>query len=292
MRTNLLSALTILILAVTLMTSCENEKCIKEVRSDYAFFAAGHAYSLPWVENDGFYVPFSENITYLNNYPNLNLGVFTGDVVFCDSEESWDEYLIAKESIDMDTYVVPGNHDYKNPELFESYFGNPNHFFNHGTDLFICLEVNTTGWNIRDHSLSILNEALESINHPTQNVFIFVHQLIWFEEDSKYSQCNPNSLEGREDISNFNSDILPILENIDNQVVIYAGDIGALRNDCSVMYDQFNNIQLVASGMGSGQNDNVVITKVDSVGRITFDLIALNGEDKSAMGNIVDYWVE
>jgi len=274
------------------MISCSEEECTKVIRTDYAFFTAGHVYGYPGVDNDGFHPPFTESIPFLNDYENLDLGLFTGDVVISDIKENWDQYLVAKADLDMETYIAAGNHDYKDIDLYKSYFGNPNYYFEYKSDLFIVLEVTTTGWDISDESLSILNEALSSINSPSQNIFLFVHQLIWFEPDSKYTQCYPNSLEGRRDITNFNSEIRPILESLNNQVVIYAGDIGAFENGCAVMYDQFSNIQLVASGMGGGQKDNVVITKIDSVGEITFDLIALNGEDKSAMGAVEDYWLE
>lgn len=285
-------ALMALALSMIITSSCNNDQVNPPSRSAYSFFAAGHVYGKPGVDNDGFHPPFTDIIPYLNTKNDLELGFFTGDIVISDNEENWDQYLIAEEALSTKNYIAAGNHDYKNPELFQSYFGAPNFYFYSQDDLFICLELNTTGWNIQDELFTILNEALATLDNADQNVFLFVHQLVWFAEDTKYTQCYPNSFEGRQGPSNFRTEVLPLLEGIEQQVIIYAGDIGAFENGCAIMYDNFNNIQLIASGMGGGKNDNIVITTVDALGEISFELVALNGDDKTVLGNVEDYWVQ
>jgi hypothetical protein len=57
------------------------------------------------------------------------------------------------------------------------------------------------------------------------------------------------------------------------------------------MYDHFNNITLIGSGMGGEVSDNIIITDVyqDSV---YHNLVAINGIDENALGAIYDYHVD
>lgn len=53
------------------------------------------------------------------------------------------------------------------------------------------------------------------------------------------------------------------------------------------MYHQYDNIHLIASGMGEGIGDNFLIVKVDSNKTVDFELIPLN--DSEDLGNLEDY---
>jgi hypothetical protein len=57
------------------------------------------------------------------------------------------------------------------------------------------------------------------------------------------------------------------------------------------MYDHFNNITLIGSGMGGEVSDNIIITDVyqDSV---YHNLVAINGTDENTLGAIYDYPVD
>ena len=54
------------------------------------------------------------------------------------------------------------------------------------------------------------------------------------------------------------------------------------------MYDHFDNITLIASGMGSGTSDNIIITYVYP-NSVYYDLVAINGSDPNALGELYDY---
>ena len=69
---------------------------------------------------------------------------------------------------------------------------------------------------------------------------------------------------------------------------MFAGDVGAACWSADLMYDHYDNITFVASGMGEGVGDNFVFIHVHN-GDVSFELISLNTEDIHAMGNLEDY---
>ncbi len=113
--------------------------------------------------------------------------------------------------------------------------------------------------------------------------------MLWYDENTIYDVCEPNSTSRKSGVSNFMTEIIPELEGMDKSVVVYAGDLGAFENGCAVMYHEFGNIKFIGSGMGGGKKDNVVITNIYNDGSISFELIALNGEDRKALGELEDY---
>ena len=70
---------------------------------------------------------------------------------------------------------------------------------------------------------------------------------------------------------------------------MFAGDVGAGYWSSDYMYDKYNNITLIASGMGEGIVDNFVIVNVSEEDTITYELISLNCEDINCLGNLEDF---
>lgn len=66
-----------LLFIIQLLFAC-NEK---QNKVEYAFFTAGHAYGNPNHYQYGFHPPLDSAISYLNNYLQMELGIFTVDVV-------------------------------------------------------------------------------------------------------------------------------------------------------------------------------------------------------------------
>jgi hypothetical protein len=52
--------------------------------------------------------------------------------------------------------------------------------------------------------------------------------------------------------------------------VVFAGDIGCNSGKTPCMYYKYKNIELIASGMGSGNRDNLIITEVLADGSYDF----------------------
>lgn len=281
MRYNLL-----ILLQVCLLISCEIDEYVPDLYTakDYSFFVAGHVYS-----DSGIYPPFKEKFGFINNDTLIKFGIFAGDIVSDGLEEQWNSVDLDIAELEMPVYFALGNHDNKNRELFISRYGNTYYSFTYENDLFIVLDPNIDGWNISGDQLSFLIQVLNEIEPVTDNVFVFFHQLLWRTINNKYSGVLPNSYEGKSDTINFWSTVEPLFASIPNNVVMFSGDVGAANWSSDYMYDKYDNITLIASGMGEGIGDNFVIVNVTAGNPLKYSLIALNCQDIYCLGKLEDY---
>ena len=281
---NLLS----LIIITLALQSCNNGGQDAE---PYAFFVAGHTYGMPQGENQGLHPPFIEAFKWLNEEEDIHFGILTGDIVRKSDIESWDSVDAQLSGLNKTVYLCPGNHDTYNRELFESRYGSPYYSFQYYNDLFIVLDGSLDHWNILDDQLIFLQEKLTETDKKHGHIFIFVHQLIWWDDDNIFSRVNLNWPPYTPDTTNYWSDIEPILQGLRSPVVFFAGDLGANNRASPVMFHQDNNITYIASGMGSITNDNIIIAWVDPDQELRYELICL-GKDKYQMGLLEDYVLE
>ncbi len=274
---------------ITLLPACQ--KSIDTIADEviYSFIAAGHTYGAPGVDNIGFHPPFSAQFDYFSEIAELRYCFLTGDVVISSTLANWEEIASDLADLEAESHIAPGNHDLGDTTIYNTVNGSRYYSFMDGDDLFVILDPGTTGWQIMGDQRAMLVSAIENSPVGSGSIFLFMHQLIWYEEESRYESCPPNSLEGRSGTATFESDILPLLAATEKQVVIYAGDVGAFENGCALMTHEIGKIKLIASGMGGGKRDNVVITKVHRNDSLSYQIIALNGEDRSAMGLLEDY---
>lgn len=250
----------------------------------YSFFAAGHTYGNPISFQYGLHPPFVDYIPTINSYPDLELGFLTGDVVPTATAAYWDSAEVDINSLDMPVYMAAGNHD------IGKEFSSRYQYFNsmvHKGDLFITLAPGLTEWNIIGEQLEFLTTTLESNYKSVKNIFIFVHELIWWSPSNKYNVININFLPHYPGSTNFNTVVKPLLLSYPNPITIFAGDLGATEKVSSFMYDRIANITLIGSGMGGGVRDNIIITDVfkDSV---RYNLVAINGSDPDKLGELSD----
>ena len=70
---------------------------------------------------------------------------------------------------------------------------------------------------------------------------------------------------------------------------MFAGDVGAAFWSADYMYDKYNNITLIASGMGEGIGDNFLVVNVSAFNPVKYNLISLNCEDIKCLGRLEDY---
>jgi hypothetical protein len=272
-----------LIVTILFFQSCRKD----EIRFDngeplYSFFVAGHSYGNPLDTALGLHPPFVNQFNYINN-DFIDFGVLTGDMVKESTIEHWDAVDKELDLLDMPKYFVAGNHDVLDRDLYEARYGESYYSFLHEKDLFIVLDGNIDNWRISGNQLKFLENSLNT--KFTENIFIFSHQLI-------YSDIRPdlaNSEEGKSDELNFKTEVMPMLKKSGKQVFVIAGDVGAFNWGVSLFHDTHEGINLIASGMGGGEKDNFLIVDVMPNKTVRFRVIALNGDDINAMGQLTDY---
>ena len=269
----------------TFFLSCtESERKIQQ-----SFFVAGHAYGKPApTGKKELYPPFKEKFSFLNS-KNLSFGVLLGDVVRYPS--SWPNVLKELDDLAMPYYIARGNHDGPLDE-FEIMFGKSYNKFVHDNNLFIILDPNIDQWNISGDQLDFLKESLQNEGQVADHIFIFMHQLIWWSKD-KFSEPKPNWQQNRAETPNYWPTIQPILKDIGTEVYLFAGDVGAFskeykKRDHIIEYAYFkeNNITYVATGMGGGVRDNIVIVDIYQDKSVKLNLIHLNGDDINSLGKL------
>lgn len=255
----------------------------------YSFFVAGHTYGSAGVNNEGLHPPFVEKFEYIQNREEIELGILTGDIVNEGTLQNWQEVDADIETLGLPVFFAVGNHDMTNRPLFESLYGETYYYFTYRDDLFIILDPNIDGWNISVEQLTFLENTLSEII-DIENIYVFFHQLLWWEPDNIYSNIHPNSFEGRADTINFWTEVEPLFNGLSNRVFMFCGDLGAASWSSVISYDQYDNITLVGSGMGYINGENFVVVNVHMDHSVSYDLICLS-DVEDCLGELTDYQI-
>ncbi len=276
---------------VLVLFSCDKNEdgTTEESPISYSFFIAGHTYGSPGVDNDGLHPAFKNKFDLIQSDGHIGFGVLTGDIVITGTEQNWNEVDNDIIDLGLPVYFAAGNHDMTDRVLFESRYGQTYYSFVHQSDLFIVLDPNLDEWNISDDQLQFLENALNSEAQNVNNIFVFFHQVLWWEPDNIYQNVTLNSLAGRADTINFWNEIEPLFNGLSKPVHMFAGDVGAFNTGSEFMYHQYENIKLIASGMGGNVRDNIIIIDVHEDASVSYRLIALNDPDINALGDLLDY---
>ena len=271
--------------------SCDKNEdgTTEESPISYSFFIAGHTYGTPGVDNDGLHPAFKNKFDLIQSDGHIDFGVLTGDIVITGTEQNWNEVDNDIIDLGLPVYFAAGNHDVTDRTLFESRYGQTYYSFVHQSNLFIVLDPNIDGWNISGNQLDFLENVLNTEAQNVNNIFVFFHQLLWWEPDNIYQNVVLNSFSGRADTINFWNEIEPLFNELAKPVHMFAGDVGAYYTGSEFMYHQYENITLIASGMGGNVRDNFIIIDVHEDASVSFRLIALNAPDISALGDLEDY---
>ena len=273
-----------------------------EARGAYRFFVAGHAYGSPEPPHElGLHPPFAARLGWLAAQPEMAWGVLTGDVVYRPTIERWDAVDAQLELLDFPVHIAPGNHDFfpeKPPgeegasiltrEEWTARYGPTWHAFSHQRDRFVILDPGLDHWNITGEQLAFLDAELAR-RDQFRNLFLFCHQVIWAKQEDATRTALPNSLSGFTGEVNFTAEIEPRLVALERPVFLFSGDVGAHAASPAVWYCHEGNVHYIASGMGHGEEDNLVVVEVDAAGAVAFRLVALNGDDPDALGALEDH---
>ena len=118
-------------------------------------------------------------------------------------------------------------------------------------------------------------KSLNSGKNEYDNVFIFSHQVIWVDDESKnLSSLIVNSKEGKAEKLNFWNDVFPVIEDIGERVFLFAGDVGAFDNKSEFFYDNIQGVDFFATGMGGGKRDNFLFVHVNH-DKVNVELVQL-----------------
>jgi hypothetical protein len=261
----------------------------QNITNRYSFFVAGHSYGAPGVNNPGFHPPFKNKFKFIQNRAEIKFGVLTGDIVSANPiAKDWDEIDAEIESLGLPVYFAVGNHDMEDRPLFESRYDSTYYHFIYNNDLFIILDPNLDGWNITGTQLEFLESVLSSNSEKVSNIFVFFHQILWKESNNAFNYIKWNSSAGRDNTINFWSRIEPLFNSLNNEVIMFAGDLGASWAS-DVSYDKYDNITLISSGMGHEDGENFIVVNIDTNNLIDFDLICLSDTNLNCLGELIDY---
>ena len=274
----LLSAMLIAIALIFVNSISSNRKTTNDI--EYSFIVAGHTYGKPGVNNEGLHPPFKEKFEFIRKRKSIKFGVFTGDIVMESTPHDWNEVDEDIASLGIPIHFAPGNHDLLNKKLFlERYAikGKTYYSFEFNKDQFIILDPNIDRWNITGDQLDFLKSTLDESTKHKNNIFVFFHQVIWWDNRYGFKSIKPNSLSGRGESTNFWRDIVPLFNGLSNKVYMFAGDVGAFASHVPIYYN-YSNMSLIASGMGGGEHDNFLVVNVinDKEHSVAIDLVWLN----------------
>ena len=241
-----------------IFTKCSSGKDVENTREKYSFMIAGHVYGSPSNHQPGLHPPFLKTKDFIRGYKNLKFGILTGDVVPISKQVYWDSAIADMNKFGIDFHIAPGNHD--RSAIYDQNFENRYYNFEHNNSHFIILSP--TEWNIENEQLVFLKRSLQSIKKESKNIFIFCHELIWWSPENEFRNIKINYKPHYPGSSNYWEDVDPILRNVDIPIYIFAGDLGAAADKDAWSYVRKDNIRFIASGMGGGKNDNIIIVDV------------------------------
>ena len=270
---------------VTALASTACGPAADQARAPYAFFVAGHVYGTPGAPSVGVYPPFEGRFDRLRAEPNLALGILTGDIVDTPTDAAYDAVEADLSALQVPVRFVAGNHDVLDRSLFQRRYGPTYYAFRGGEDLFIVLDANLDPYNISGDQLDFLQSELQNVQ-TGQNVFLFCHQVLWWAPDNRFASHPPNSIEGRPTQTNFFDEVAPLLEDLPGPAWMFAGDVGADPQVSQLHYGEIGDLRVVASGMGAGVEDNVVMVRVNANGDVAARFIGLSGDDPERLGPV------
>ena len=255
----------------------------------FSFFVAGHAYGTP-SQDDGIHLPLLKKLEVLNKNDLVEFGVFTGDFLWIPSEDSYAEFFDQIQIFEKPIFATPGNHDEAGAgnDLFKLHFGEKfSSTFVEGSLLFF-LDPDDLSWSIPSEQIEFIKQELNK-HQVISNVFVFTHQLLWWEEnDTRFAGIKPNSLVGKEGSSNFWTEVAPLFEEHENHTYFIAGDVGAFANGSEFSFTQTDNYTFISSGMGGNKRDNLILVYVTQ-NDVDFELVGLNSGDPYSSNYLRQY---
>jgi 3',5'-cyclic AMP phosphodiesterase CpdA len=249
-----------------------------DMNSPITILAGGHLYGSPYNAGTPLISSTVQNNIDTINSSQADLFFSLGDMTYLPSMES----VQGLRDILLDRVTVPlfnavGNHDLKNGRTFyQNNFGQTYYSFEYGSLQIVVLDTVISHCYIEGHQLDMLNSVLEDTlqNNNIQNIFIFVHKLIFLEDEDLMGRANGMCDYGS-NFSQIRDDIL-IPFSLEKPIYIFAGDVGAFGGNLSPFYYRYpdSNLSTIAVGVGDGVDDALLKIVVEG-DEVKFELIPL-----------------
>lgn len=195
--------------------------------------------------------------------------VFTGDVVKEGaSVSSWQTVFAQLEPFNIPFYVAAGNHDVgislssDKLKVFRQQFDYQNLRVDVRGDVHLIFDVSTTGWKFTKQHIEMIAQAVADLQQTGKRLFIYVHQLVWWDPLNRFVIQPPNNGAGRKGKSNFWRDVTPLLNQLNSPSFVISGDVGAFENKNALGFVKCGGTLLIASGMGGQTDDNVLLFEI------------------------------
>ncbi len=239
---------------------------------NYEIIIAGHSYGRPAPLVRGTYTKF---LNYLNqNLINKqDFFILAGDIARKANRQNFK--IVKKEIMKFSKKIIiaPGNHDVgtgpnsKERKQFIQEFKKTYDKLFIKNNLFFVLDSNINPYNITEDQIYFIKKVLENYKN-LENIFIITHHVIWYNYISKDIITNNK---GRDVPSNINfENVLDLFKDkkVNNGIFFIAGDVGRFENVTKIFCEKANKIKFIATGMGSGKNDNFLKIKISEGGEL------------------------
>ncbi len=270
-----------LVFLILILLSSVHPVMNAQVDTSYAFIVAGHAYGAHAGGNLGLH-PALLNSLNSGYDPNVSFIVFTGDIVNNSTSEAWLQVDDELSNYPFSYYYAMGNHDANTIgyQVFEDKFGGAYYSFCRQSGLFIVLNSTEGDRCISPTQMDFLEDQLDQAGDNIKNIFIFFHEIIW-NSHIKYIDVLSNSRSRYPEMinhSNYWTEVHPLLlAKPDKNFYVIAGDVGGNTDAIAAFYDTWDNVTLLASGMGEVADENYLLINVYTQDSIAFELVPLNG---------------
>ncbi len=254
-------------------------------RDNYSFIVGGHYYGNSSNKTG---IPANTIVANLGvfNDSEIDFQMVVGDV-FLDIKEDYKSYTETFFSrLQKPLFIAVGNHDVSG-KFFEDNLGPTCFSFNYGGDVHIVLDTEKDDGSIIDEQLTVLRKGCSS---EANNIFIYSHRPIWFEENPEMKDIFKNNSRSKFGV-NYQSEVEPILKLIpkNRNVYWFSGSLGGSA-PASFFYHSEDNIHFIQTAIRGLKRDAVL--KVSSIkGKIKFSTISLTDEDLDELESFnLEFW--